>query len=86
MNFMVETDIQTNNGQSYYQPINILRLPEVIKRIGLCRASIYLHMAQGTFPKQISLGARAVGWIEHEINAWLAARVSSRNSLHGESV
>jgi len=60
------------------QPINILRLPEVIKRIGLCRASIYLHMAQGTFPRQISLGARAVGWFEHEIDAFLAAQAAAR--------
>ena len=60
------------------QSINILRLPEVIKRIGLCRASIYLHMAQGTFPKQISLGARAVGWFEHEIDAFLAAQAAAR--------
>ncbi len=55
--------------------IKILRLPEVIKRVGLKRASIYLHMAQGNFPKQISLGLRAVGWLESEIDAWLLARV-----------
>jgi len=57
------------------QPIRILRLPEVMDRVGLCRASIYLHMARGKFPKQISLGPRAVGWLEHEIDAWLAARI-----------
>jgi prophage regulatory protein len=42
----------------------ILRLPEVKSRVGLCRASIYNHMAQGSFPKPISLGLRAVGWLE----------------------
>jgi len=51
--------------------IRILRLPEVINRVGLKRAAIYLHIAQGNFPKQISLGAHAVGWLEHEIDAWL---------------
>jgi len=58
--------------------IRILRLPEVIARVGLKRASIYLHINQGTFPKQISLGPRAVGWLEHEIDAWIAARIAAR--------
>ena len=57
---------------------NILRLPEVMQRVGLKRASIYLHMAQGKFPKQIHLGDRAVGWLEPEIDAWLAVRVHAR--------
>jgi prophage regulatory protein len=61
---------------SYYPlAARILRLPEVIHRIGLKRASIYAHMTQGTFPKQIAIGIRAVGWLEHEIDAWLQARV-----------
>ena len=59
------------------QPIRILRLPEVMDRIGLCRASIYLHMARGSFPKQISLGPRAVGWLEHEVDAWLVGRIKA---------
>jgi prophage regulatory protein len=58
--------------------IRILRLPEVMARVGICRASIYLRIADGSFPKQISLGARAVGWLEHEIDAWLAARIAVR--------
>lgn len=60
------------------QNTNILRLPEVIRRVGLKRASIYLHMTQGIFPKQIHLGDRAVGWLESEIDAWLAVRVHAR--------
>ena len=63
------------------QPINILRLPDVINRVGLCRASIYLRIEQGKFPKQISLGARAVGWLESEIDAWLVARVRQARTL-----
>ena len=58
--------------------IHILRLPEVIARVGLCRASIYAQIQNGNFPKQISLSARAVGWLEHEVDAWLAARVEAR--------
>lgn len=53
----------------------ILRLPEVMGRVGLRRASIYLHVSKGSFPKPISLGARAVGWLESDINRWIAARI-----------
>ena len=57
------------------QPVRILRLPEVINRVGLKRAAIYLYVERGQFPKQISLSARAVGWVEHEVDAWVAARI-----------
>jgi len=60
------------------RPIRILRLPEVITRVGLRRASIYAYIAQSVFPKQISLGPRAVGWLEHEIDAWLLVRIQAR--------
>jgi len=55
----------------------ILRLPEVKARVGLCRASIYQRITEGSFPKQISLGIRAVGWLEHEIEAWIAERIKT---------
>lgn len=59
-------------------PARILRLPEVMDRVGLRRASIYQHIAAGSFPKQITLGVRAVGWLESEIDAWLAVRINAR--------
>jgi len=49
----------------------ILRLPAVKKCTGLSRSTIYLRIAQGNFPKQISLGGRSIGWIKSEIEAWL---------------
>lgn len=49
----------------------VLRLPEVMKRTGLKRASIYERINEGTFPRNISLGGRSVGWLESEINDWL---------------
>ena len=45
----------------------ILRLPEVKRSTGLSRSTIYLRIAEGTFPKSVSLGGRAVGWLEAEI-------------------
>ena len=53
----------------------ILRLPSVKALTGLSRSTIYLRISNNEFPAPISLGARAVGWIESEIEAWLSAQV-----------
>lgn len=53
----------------------IFRLPDVIKATGLSRSSIYLFIKEERFPKPINLGARSVGWLESEIDAWIAARI-----------
>lgn len=53
----------------------LIRLPEVIARTGLQRSSIYAAVQAGTFPAQIPLGERAVGWDESEISAWIEARI-----------
>lgn len=58
-----------------------LRLPSVISRTGLKRSTIYLRVSEGTFPKPVSLGGRAKGWIEAEINDWVNNQIKiSRES------
>jgi prophage regulatory protein len=59
--------------------LSILRRKQVEKRTGLSRSTIYLRIQEGTFPRPISLGARAVGWLENEIDAWLASRMEIRD-------
>ena len=53
----------------------ILRLPVVTARTGLSRSTIYLRMAEGRFPKPVSLGGRAVGWIETEVEQWVEEQI-----------
>ena len=55
----------------------ILRLPAVKTNTGLSRSTIYLRVSQGTFPKPVSLGGRAVGWLEAEIQEWLQRRIDA---------
>ena len=55
--------------------ISILRLREVQARTGLARSTIYQRMAEGRFPKPVSLGGRAVGWVDSEIHDWLRHQV-----------
>jgi prophage regulatory protein len=62
-----------------HSPIStILRLPAVLARTGLARATIYAHIAQGSFPAPIKLGPRASGWVEAEVEGWVAARIAAR--------
>lgn len=52
----------------------ILRLPEVIDRTGKSRSGIYADVKAGSFPRPVSIGARAVGWKDSAIEGWLGNR------------
>ena len=52
-------------------PARLLRLPEVIDRVGLRRSAIYQRMSEGRFPKSRSLGPKFTVWVEEEIDAWI---------------
>ncbi len=54
-----------------------LRLPAVQARTGLSRSTIYLRKSEGKFPTPISLGGRAIGWIEAEIDDWVAEQITA---------
>lgn len=60
---------------------SILRLPQVLSKTGLSKSTLYARAARDEFPRPIRLGARAVGWLESEIDEWLTAQVElSRRS------
>ena len=56
------------------QITTILRLPAVINMTGLSRSTIYNLVNSKDFPERIRLGPRSVGWLDHEVESWLAAR------------
>ena len=51
----------------------LIRLPEVMARVGLRRSAIYQRMSEGRFPKSRSLGPKCAVWVEAEIEAWVTA-------------
>lgn len=55
----------------------VLRLRATKDWTGLSRSTIYAMMKAGTFPKSISLGARAIGWIEADIQGWIDSRITA---------
>lgn len=48
-------------------------------RTGLCIALIYTKMADGTFPKNIKLGERAMAWLESDIDNWIDQLIANRD-------
>ena len=63
---------------------SISRRKKVEARTGLSRSTIYQRIKDGTFPPPISLGAKAVGWLDSDIDEWIAERVKSSRSAKPE--
>ena len=57
------------------RPIRMLRLAQVIDATGLGKTTIYELQAEGTFPKRVKITSHSVGWVEAEVQAWLANRI-----------
>lgn len=70
--------------------LTILRRKQVEARTGLSRSTIYAKLRQNpkrpgdydpTFPVPVSIGAKAVGWIEEEVEAWLTAQIKKSRKV-----
>ena len=71
---------QTSLTVNYVNPVKILRIKDVMKKLGIARATIYDWLNtkspryDPTFPRQRRLGAKSVGWLESELDDWLNNR------------
>ena len=54
--------------------MRVLRQNQVIDRVGLSKSTMWRLIKVGQFPKPLSLGPRAVGWVEEEIDQWISSR------------
>ena len=66
--------------QSETKPRRFLRLPEVKHASGYGRTAIYEKIKAGEFPKPYPLGARAVGWLADDVEAWIESRIQARDA------
>lgn len=66
-------ETQTPQPPEVLPPARLLRLPEVIARVGLRRSAIYQRMSEGRFPRSRSLGPKCAVWVEAEIDEWIRA-------------
>ncbi|MCH7830219.1 MAG: AlpA family transcriptional regulator [Proteobacteria bacterium] len=61
--------------------VTLLRLRDVMARTGLSRSAIYEKMGKSEFPKQVSLGARAVAWPDDAVKSWIQSRIDASRSV-----
>src|SRR3546814_15171541 len=66
------------------EPVSLLRLPEVKRRVGLSRSTIYARIGRGEFPRPINLGAAVSAWERREIDRWIAERIAHASSQRVE--
>ncbi|WP_027858407.1 AlpA family transcriptional regulator [Marinobacterium jannaschii] len=59
--------------------MRLIKLNEVMNSTGLARSTIYKYISEGTFPKPVSLGERAVAWVESEISDWILDKIEKRD-------
>lgn len=67
--------------------MRILRFPELKSLKGIAYSRVHLDRLekQGAFPKKIHLGPAMVGWVESEVDAWLAERVARRDAAQTDA-
>ena len=63
----------------------ILRISAVLERLGIGRSTLYEWQARGEFPAAIPLGARAVGFLESDVNEWIEARAQRARDAQAEA-
>lgn len=66
---------------------SILRLADVEARCAVNRRTLYYWMERGMFPRPIQLVPRTVGWLDSDIEAWIAEKAAasrrSQNAARG---
>jgi prophage regulatory protein len=53
------------------QSERIIRIKAVLALTGLSRTSLYRKIQLGTFPRQIALSQRCVGWRQSAVSEWI---------------
>ena len=61
----------------------LLRKKDVLAVTGFKNSTLYKYISEDRFPKPVSLGERAVAWVESEVEAWIEARISARDLAAG---
>ena len=58
----------------------ILRKSGVIRKFGISKSTLHLRIQNGLIPPPINLGGfRAVGWVDNELDATLAAMIAGQS-------
>ena len=66
--------------------MRILRSPEVQSRAGYSGMHLSRLEKAGKFPKRIKLGPNSVGWLEEEVDDWIAQKMAARDEEEASKV
>jgi prophage regulatory protein len=60
------------------QILRIIRKTAVLDRVGCSDQHLTNMEERGQFPRRVQTGLRSVGWLEHEVNDWIAEKMRQR--------
>lgn len=66
--------METNGSQQ----TKLIRLADVLERIGMKKSYVFTAIKAGTFPRPVKQG-RAALFVSTEIDAWIHARIADRD-------
>mgnify|MGYP001001435818 CR=1 FL=1 len=56
-------------------PGGMYRLPQVLRAIPMCRATVYLKIKRGEFPAAVKISERIAVWRGEDLLAWLNSKI-----------
>jgi prophage regulatory protein len=59
----------------------LLRLKQVMERTGLKKTKLYQMQSDGSFPMRTQITSGAVGWVEEDVQQWIARRIAASKPL-----
>lgn len=59
--------------------MRLIRMREVLDKVGLSKATLYRLIAAGKFPASIQIAYRAVAWEESQVDDYLLNMISQSN-------
>lgn len=62
--------------------IRLIRKKEVLAATGFKNSTLYKYIAEGSFPRPVTIGGRAKAWVESEVVAWMNDRIKERDEGH----
>ena len=55
--------------------MQFLRLPQVMRRVGLSKPQLYKLITQNEFPSQIKICSRISVWLESDVVEWMQQQI-----------